>query len=128
MCVCVFVRICGEVCACIRRGPYVFLDGNCSTVQGLLDWFEVDLGYTELLFVRICGGVCACISRGPYVLTCHTPFMDMYKYVLYSSSRTPPPLRTCCCSAKVAKSRGTWRSTCVCVFVCVYVCGCVLCP
>jgi len=25
-----------------------FLDGYCSTVQGLLDWFEVDLGFTEL--------------------------------------------------------------------------------
>jgi len=28
-----------------------FLDGYCSTVQGLLDWFEVDLGFTELLFI-----------------------------------------------------------------------------
>jgi len=26
----------------------IFLDGYCSTVQGLLDWFEVDLGFTEL--------------------------------------------------------------------------------
>ena len=24
------------------------VDGYCSTVQGLLDWFEVDLGFTEL--------------------------------------------------------------------------------
>ena len=24
-----------------------FFDGYCSTVQGLLDWFEVDLGFTE---------------------------------------------------------------------------------
>jgi len=24
------------------------LDGYCSTVQGLLDWLEVDLGFTEL--------------------------------------------------------------------------------
>jgi len=29
------------------------LDGYCSTVQGLLDWFEVDLGFTELLFIQI---------------------------------------------------------------------------
>jgi len=28
-----------------------FLDGYCSTVQGLLDWVEVDLGFTKLLFV-----------------------------------------------------------------------------
>jgi len=26
-----------------------FLDGYCSTVQGLLDWFEVDLGSPELV-------------------------------------------------------------------------------
>ena len=31
----------------------MFLDGYCSTVQGLLDWFEVDLGFTELLFIQI---------------------------------------------------------------------------
>ena len=27
--------------------------GYCSTVQGLLDWFEVDLGFTELSFIQI---------------------------------------------------------------------------
>ena len=31
----------------------VDLDEYCSTVQGLLDWFEVDLGFTELLFIQI---------------------------------------------------------------------------
>ena len=30
-----------------------FIDGYCSTVQGLLDWFEVDFGFTELLFIQI---------------------------------------------------------------------------
>jgi len=30
-----------------------FFDGYCSTVQGLLDWFEVDLGFTELSFSQI---------------------------------------------------------------------------
>ena len=25
----------------------------CSTVHGLLDWFEVDLGFTELSFIQI---------------------------------------------------------------------------
>ena len=32
------------------------LDGYCSTVQGLLDWFEADLGFTELSFIQI--GLC----------------------------------------------------------------------
>jgi len=30
-----------------------FVDGYCSTVQGLLDWFEVDLGFSELSFIQI---------------------------------------------------------------------------
>jgi len=29
-----------------------FFDGYCSTVQGLLDWFEVDLGFTELSSIQ----------------------------------------------------------------------------
>ena len=32
---------------------HISLDGYCSTVQGLLDWFEVDLGFTELSFLQI---------------------------------------------------------------------------
>ena len=28
-------------------------DGYCSTVQGLLDWFEVDLGFPELFLFRL---------------------------------------------------------------------------
>jgi len=32
---------------------HTFLDGYYSTVQGLLDCFEVDLGFTELLFIQI---------------------------------------------------------------------------
>jgi len=31
-----------------QNAQTTFLDGYCSTVQGLLDWFEVDLGFTEL--------------------------------------------------------------------------------
>ena len=36
-----------------RSASYSFLDGYCRTVLGLLDWFEVDLGFTELLFIQI---------------------------------------------------------------------------
>jgi len=36
-----------------RYEKQTFLDGYSSTVQGLLDWFEVDLGFTELLFIQI---------------------------------------------------------------------------
>ena len=30
----------------------LFLMGTVSTVQDLLDWFEVDLGFTKLLFIQ----------------------------------------------------------------------------
>jgi len=40
------------------------LDVYCSTVQGLLDWFEVDLRFTELLFIQI--DLCVlCVMRVP---------------------------------------------------------------
>jgi len=32
---------------------FFFFDGYCHTVQGLLDWFEVDLGFTKLSFIQI---------------------------------------------------------------------------
>ena len=35
------------------RLTQTFLDGYCSTAQGLLDWFEVDWGFTELLFIHL---------------------------------------------------------------------------
>ena len=45
-----------------------FDDGYCSTVQGLLDWFEVDLGFTELLFIQI--GLCVLCVFDPLTLFC----------------------------------------------------------
>ena len=36
-----------------NASPFAFLDGYRSTVQGLLDWFEVDLGLTELFFLQV---------------------------------------------------------------------------
>jgi len=41
------------------------LEGYCSTVQGLLDWFEVDLGFTELLFIQM--DLCALEAIPPAV-------------------------------------------------------------
>ena len=46
----------------LMRHP-TFLDGYCSTVQGLLDWFEVDLRFTELLFIQIDLCVMCVLSR-----------------------------------------------------------------
>jgi len=41
-----YVAVCCSVLQCI-------VDGYCSTVRSLLDWFEVDLGFTELLCIQI---------------------------------------------------------------------------
>jgi len=52
--ICMFTHGCLHLCVCVARDVSLpFLDGYCSTVQGLLDWFEVDLGFTELLFIQI---------------------------------------------------------------------------
>jgi len=39
--------------AAASRQLALSFDGYCSTVQGLLDWVEVDLGFTELSFIQI---------------------------------------------------------------------------
>ena len=48
--VCHVCRVCHVCCVGLSRLSLsisrAFLDGYCSTVQGLLDWFEVDLGFT----------------------------------------------------------------------------------
>ena len=49
-----------------------FLDGYCSTVQGLLDWFDIDLGFTELLFIQINLCVLCVFLLQPHANTSHT--------------------------------------------------------
>jgi len=56
-----------------------FLDGYCSTVQGLLDWFEVDLGFTEFLFIQID----LCVMS---VFVLHSP-SQMSMQILYNCIR-----------------------------------------
>ena len=52
-------------------------DGYCSTVQGSLDWFEVDLGFTELLFIQIDFCVmCVFVLFSPVSLA-SCPFLDV---------------------------------------------------
>jgi len=53
---------------CVRDIKNAFLDGYCSTVQVLLDWFEVVLGFPELFLLRLhewmCEGYqkCMCVA------------------------------------------------------------------
>jgi len=64
-----FVQVCASVCGQTEKIEVYrsSFDGYCSTVQGLLDWFEVDLGFTKVyrsslslpeplsVFVCVCG-------------------------------------------------------------------------
>ena len=52
----VFAPLFAYICIQPVYLQHAVLDGYCSTVQGLLDWFEVDLRFTELLFIQI--GLC----------------------------------------------------------------------
>jgi len=80
-----FIRMlaCMYVCVYIRqdRMHHTFLDGYCSTVQGLLDWFEVDLGFTELFLMHMmaCMFVCVYIrhERIHHTPTCILDFVGL---------------------------------------------------
>ena len=66
----------------MRARYTTFLDGYCSTVRGLLDWFEVDLGFTELLFIQI--DLCAlCVfARYTSVFAVYVNiYMNIHTYV-----------------------------------------------
>ena len=71
MCVCVHVCVCAlacllhvfcGMCGMLMKSGVTFFDGYCSTVQGLLDWFEVDLGFTRAFIYsnRFVCSVCFC--------------------------------------------------------------------
>jgi len=98
VCACVYVCACVHACVCVcvrarargacngRRGAFTFPDGHCSTVQGLLDWFEVDLGFTELSFIQI--GLCVMC-----VFVLYSPLCMRVKAL-----RRPLHMHTCCTS------------------------------
>jgi len=58
---------------------HIFFDGYCSTVQGLLDWFEVDLGFTELSFIQI--DLCVLCVFDTYHSHAYTRMYIMYIYI-----------------------------------------------
>ena len=51
-----------------KRYVACFFDGYCSTVQGLLDCFEVDLGFTELSFTS--QEVCSLSDSNEFMYVC----------------------------------------------------------
>ena len=80
------MRVCRHVCIfaymIVCMYACIALDGYCSTVQGLLDWFEVDLGFTELLFIQIDLCVlCVFVLYSPiyaYMIVCMYACMPLY--------------------------------------------------
>ena len=68
----------GEVVA-VWRKKGSFFDGYCSTVQhcGLLDWFEVELGFTELSFIQIDLCVLCVFVLYSRVSLSSCPFLDI---------------------------------------------------
>ena len=99
--VCVFVCVYFvRACFCVRESdpPKVciirFFDGYCSTVQGLLDWFEADLGFTELLFIQI--GLCVLcvfVLYSPVSLS-SCPFLEVIVTLSTPSVNIVSPTRT----------------------------------
>ena len=69
---------CKSVARLDLRHNDIVLDGYCSTVQGLLDWFEVDLRFTELLFIQIDLCVmCVFVLHSPVSLSSCPLFLDI---------------------------------------------------
>ena len=58
-----------------------FLDGYCSTIQGVLDWFEVDLGFPELVLFRLIRVFCVFLF---FYSLCHSilPFNTWPSFLL----------------------------------------------
>ena len=77
-----------HICTCVRNRLQTFLDGYCSTPQGLLDWFEVDLGFTELFFNQI--DLCVLVFFLFSTPVSHSPL------VLFLTSCTASPARWEC--------------------------------
>jgi len=79
---CIIDFFCALLCACVFCAllfligtALLFLIGTVALYRGLLDWFEVDLGFTELLFIQIdlcvvcvfCALLCGCFVDASFV-------------------------------------------------------------
>ena len=62
-----------------------FLDGYCSTEQGLLDWFEVDLGFTIGFFcqVSVKMSLLICLFSREFVSFLICLFVSLFSHVSF---------------------------------------------
>ena len=94
-------------------------DGYCSTVQGWLDWCEVDLGFAELSFIQI--GLCV-----PCVFVLYSP-VSLSSCPFFGHSALPPP-RSGSASRVSPQSCQSLRASALKRAVCaLFVCYCTLC-
>ena len=97
-----------------------FLNGYCSTVQGLLDWFEVDLGFTELLFIQVDLCVLCVFVLYSRVSLSSCPLLDILHMVDEHSLKTKITVDSPAC--KILFSSRLYGCAHVCVCVCVFMC------
>ena len=74
---------------------FFFFDGYCSTVQGLLDWFEVDSGFTIYMYIYMYIYVCIYISHVSFthITHPHVPYISLI-HIHYTSTHIPYILDT----------------------------------
>jgi len=67
-------------------GTHRFLDGYCSAVQGLLNWFKVDLGFTKLCVFRL-----ICVPCDFMISSFVSSLSFCSSLVLFGRLALPPP-------------------------------------
>ena len=98
------------------------LDGYCSTVQRVLDWFEVDLGFTELSFIQIDLCVLQVLVFFSRVSLSSCPFLD----ILHCLPRAVGvPLESALNLVSRMSVQSDGECVCVCECACVCMCACV---
>ena len=102
----------------VSRTWTTLLDRHCSTVQSLLDWFEVDLGFTKHLLFRL---ICVLsIFRGS-ISRIWTTLRARSCEIFWLLKRTRRR------KIGLGNTKTRWAFVYVCVCVCVCVCMCVVC-
>ena len=94
---------------------HVFLDGYCSTVQGLLHWFEVDLGFSELVFSRLICALSVCFASDDRAWHAQGRSCVCLRVCVLRGASVCVYVYMCVCVCASVH-------LCVCVFVCFFVC------
>jgi len=106
-----------------------FLDGYCSTVQGLLDRFEVDLGFPEPVLFRLICVFCVflfCVFFGALFFGSICLSASLFTRLMFCLFSLNVSVRVSVCRCVgVSVCRCVGVSVCLCV--CVSVCLCVVC-